>query len=224
MKLSYLSIITNLVLVLPLYGEGQPSLQYKIHRPNTNLQLKTNCTYADLKASDFPTDVSLALTIKKLDESTFSKKVSVDSEQRLIDIKTGKEFCLVFGKFANGEPIECILSDEKDLSSSVLIIPKPIQITDKNGHNLSLRMACKNGEIFFIEAAGFEPNEKLTYCSISESEVIRTPIQATPDGKFCCYALPAVLNIISGKASVEIIGKTTDHLKVKYIWGPAAFN
>ena len=223
LKTFYLSFFINLIFALSIFGEVKPCLNYMLAQ-DIKLSTPKQIYYSvEFAAPGFLTDIPLIFTAKYLNGSTFSTKVRIDANQHVLDGETGKELSLVLGKFAKGETIIFTLTDNEDLSATVTIVPNPIEITDKHGHKLAIRMISQDGNQFEMEATGFEPNEGLTICSKSESETLRHPVQASPEGIINAILSPAVLSIPSGKASIEIIGKTTDQLKLKYIWGAGAF-
>lgn len=198
--------------------DAAPRLDY-IVEPLLNTPVQT----INFIASDFPTEIPLTLIIKRLDGFEMKYKVKIDQKNRLIGFEDGKETSFVFENYANGEPMNYTLTDNKELTATCDLIPNPLYAFDKGGHTLTLKMTSPNAENFELTATGFEPHEKFELWSRSEGEKIINSVVADSEGNFKCLLLPAVIGLWSGRASVQLSGKTTDNLKVKYIWGEDAF-
>lgn len=208
----------------------EPKLFYELLKHSDSID-------AHFMTEGIPTNVPLSLNIKRLNGSTaLLKKVRVNDKNQIVEFNSGKLFELSFGKFAKGESMECSLSLESDeLVTSLFIVPYPIQVNDEFGHILTLKIVNAAGTLFHLEGSGFEPNEKLIYSRETEKDpswnrnlimrrpIFRDSIQATKEGKIDIFINPKILSLPSGKASLEIIGKTSRNLKVKYKWGSAAF-
>ena len=220
----YLAAFANVFSFFPAFGEGvQPSLKYELvqdhpHPTNPRMDIKMY----KFSAQGFPREAPLILSMKKLDGQVDSMNAKLDYKEDLLT-ESRKEYNLAIGRCAYGEPFEMTLTDGKDLKAFVVIVPKEIRTQDSAGHELTLTMQTRNGEIFLLEASGFQPNEKLTLCSISNGEINPGPINATEEGKVACFLAPAVIGSLSGKASIQIEGKTTDNLRLEYVWGLDAF-
>lgn len=207
----------HLVIAVPMLNAAA-RLEY-IVEPFLNTPVQT----ISFRASGFSTETPLTLIVRRLDNFEMKYKVKVDQKNRLVDLQNGKEMSLVFGNFANGEPMNYTLTDERALIAICDIIPHPIHAFDNAGHTLTLKMTSPNAENFELTATGFEPNEKFQLCSKSEGEKIINNVEADAEGNFKCLLLPAVIGLKTGRASVQLSGKTTDNLKVNYIWGEDAF-
>ncbi len=173
------------------------------------------------KAEHFPSHTPLHFVVKLMNDTiTEDRQVVINDEGRVIDIDLQQEWYLGLGKFFNGEPIKCMLfTDNKEVFASTRMIPYPIEKKDEAGHELSLELITPDGEHFRVKATGFEPSEKLMLYSTSESEKLHHPIIASPEGEIVSMISPAVIGKKSGKASLELKGKTTNQLKVNYEWG-----
>lgn len=210
-------LFTHLMIAVPML-DAAARLEYIVESFfNTPVQT------INFKASGFPTETPLTLIVRRLDNFEMKHEVKIDQKNRLIDLQNGKEMSFVFGNFANGEPMNCTLTDDQVLIATCDIFPNPIHTFDKTGHTLMLKMTSPNAEIFELTATGFKPNEKFQLYSKSESEKIIHNVQADSEGNFKCVLLPAVIGLKTGHATVQLSGKTTDNLKVKYIWGEDAF-
>ncbi len=220
-KLRLLVLTINLISVFQIFGE-EPILSYQFSKHY--VPSKKELLLAQFKAEHFPINVPLIFMMKQLNGNICNeKKILIDANNRVIDCETKKEWFVAFGSFAKGEPAEVIIcTPDKNLLSSIIVVPNPIEVKDEAGHVLSLKLLSPEGYNFWVEATGFAPFEKVEFCSISESEVFKNTVQASDDGQIVMGISPAVIGKKSGKASFEIKGINTKHLKLNYRWGPEA--
>lgn len=176
---------------------------------------------ATFTAENFPKDVPVILTIENL-----SGKINqicelyVDQNNDLCPYTFQKPYMMVFQNVLEGEPFECTLKTEDgEFSTKITLIPNPMEKKDENGHVLSLCMRSPSIDMFELNASGFEPNEKVEFLSESGEEKIRKDLLASENGKIFLFISPAVKGKTNGNASVEIRGKSTQNLKLKYKWG-----
>lgn len=122
--------------------------------------------------------------------------------------------------FARGEPVQYIVLVEKTkLSASTTIIPFPNEITDGNGHTLSLDCTKKDKSVFTLKATGFESHEVVDTISIVGEQIEASQAVASEQGIIVMVLTPAADGKSSGQGSFEIKGKTTKGLKVNYEFG-----
>lgn len=217
-KLIFFALTISLLSVFQIFGE--PKMRYLQNTINS-------CRIFNFKVEGLPINVPLIflseLVNGKIGEE---RKIIIDADHRVIDLKSEKELWMMHGKFARGEPIKyklCAVEDKRVLTS-VTIVPHPIEASDEAGHVLSLELRSPDGDIFWMEATGFEPLEKVELCFKSEWEAGKNTIQASEEGKVEAVILPAVIGKRSGAASLEIKGKNTKNLNVHYRWGPEIFD
>ncbi len=202
-----------------LRAESSPTLTYQIKKQfvRSNNPL---CPFAYFKAENLPLHTSFHFFAEHFGSVSEIGQVYVDEEQRLINLNTKKELSLSFDTFSKGEAINCWLEDEnKKILASVKVIPLPLEKRDAAGHHLLLTFITPNCEQFWLVATGFEPFEKVQMYSSSENEKHCHQVQAAADGSIHSTLAPAVIGKKTGKASVELKGKNTDHLKIHYTWG-----
>lgn len=221
-KLVLFALMINLLSLFQIFGEDKPTLSYQFSKHSA--PSKKEILLGQFKAKYFPINVPLIFMMKRLDGNICNEvKILIDANNRVIDWETKKEWFVAFGGFAKGEPVEVIIcSPDKNLLSSITIVPNPIEVRDEAGHVLSLKLASSDGYNFWVEATGFAPFEKVEFYSISESEVFKDTVQASDDGQIVMGISPAVIGKRSGKASLEIKGINTKRLKVNYSWGSEA--
>lgn len=219
-RLLFYFLALNILWAGSIMSAEEPKLSYQIL--DKCQHSKGDCyRLVKFKAENFPSTTPLQFVVKLMNGTiTEDRKVTIDSEGHVIDVDLQQEWYLGLGKFFNGEPIKCMLfTDNKEVFASTRIIPYPIEKKDQAGHELSLELITPDGEHFRLKAKGFEPSEKLTLYSTSESENLHQQVTASPEGEIISMISPAVVGKKSGKASLELKGKTTNQLKVDYEWG-----
>jgi hypothetical protein len=206
---------------------NKPKLSYKeTGRPT--LPVNGPSVEVKLIPEGFPKNTPLILTMTNLlgKETTLPDKFFINEKNEIAALDKDRlphEFNLSL--FAKGEPIiYTLLTEDRKLKASVEIIPFPIEIEDKEGHRLSLKLLTADGQRFEMEASGFKPDELVTICSNSEGEKITYSVNASQEGTLIAAITPAVIGILTGKAIVELKGKTTHNLKLAYNWGYRALD
>lgn len=208
---------------LPLVNFQHPLLKSKVSKITNwaeevgdESHKADNSYFLILTAENFPQNVPLTLISMNLSKQKSVFEVYVDKNNQLFT-NGNVPFKLVMLNVSDGEPFECILmTKDKKTSAKIKVIPKPIEASDENGHTLSLCLKMPN--VYEFTATGFEPNEKVEFCSISENERLVHSVKASSEGKICSGIAPAVIGRSRGNSSIEIKGKTTKNLKVDYTW------
>lgn len=208
-------LIINLILTLSIYAEDRPTLNYQMDDKVANWSTGASYHRVILKPENFPQHMPLIFESQNLKQRILGHlNVFIDDQNRLIDMETKKEIQLDLGVYAKGEPIKCTLrtnllyADNKQLSDSVYIVPRPIQAKDEEGHVLSLRLVSDDGRMFWMTAEGFEPLEIVEFCSISESEVRRHEVQMPDEGSLDMLLAPAVIGQQAEKLPSKLKAKT----------------
>jgi hypothetical protein len=120
-----------------------------------------------------------------------------------------------------GEPHHLALVSEDGMSKVFfLITPFPV-VTDDHGCTLELVRLLPQAAVVYARAAGFAPNEKLSFESASEIESHNQMVTATADGVYDTALLPAVKGIESGQFRVTVRGKSCSPTATMD-WGPAS--
>lgn len=206
---------------------SKPRLNFKISRSiNWNKDFDEDISEmkqgysATLTAENFPKKVPLILICQNLLGEVSKFELFVDQNDQLCIFKYQKPFTFFFQNVMKGEPFDCILkTKDGKLSANATIIPWPIEKRDENGHILSLRLTSPSLDMFELNASGFEPKEEIEIYSESEGEKMKFDMMASDDGKIRYGLFPGVKGKSFGKSFLEIKGKTTKDLKVKYKWG-----
>lgn len=201
---------------------NNPSLTYqKINTSNVNGI--ANVTI-QLIAKGFPSNLPVNLTIAQMDgyEIHYPEKLLINENHEITSLsKEIRHFNM--SNVAQGEPVRYTLwSDDKKWMASVQFTPFPLEVQDKNGHQLSLRIAHPEAQYFRCTATGFSPGEEIIVYSNSESEKKTSSYKVPANGIVEIGVAPAVIGRYGGKASLEIKGITTDNLKINYKWGMEA--
>jgi hypothetical protein len=76
------------------------------------------------------------------------------------------------------------------------------------------------GVTYKMEATGFEPFEDVELCFISDAENRTDVLKASSQGTIMSVLTPtASTNLGGGRISIELKGKNTKDLEVRYNWG-----
>jgi hypothetical protein len=104
----------------------------------------------------------------------------------------------------------------------VSVQPFPNVVIDKSC-KLESVLGTPDGNLIFIQAAGFEPNSTLTITSQSYDEKHQSSAKAETDGTYFAALLPAVSGKKSGKTTIEV--KSTEcSPKLQFQWGQNAYH
>ena len=156
----------------------------------------------------------------------------VDSNGKLGELESGKlleTFIFCLGKFANGEPsIYILMSDDNEKCGEVTLIANPIEFKFKDGASIALQMQnlvdWNNGEVFKGTCQGFQPNEKLSFTSISSKEKLHFSNEVDTTGAITAMLFPAVIGKKGGSATFEVQrANSSEKAILKYKWGVDAF-
>jgi hypothetical protein len=124
---------------------------------------------------------------------------------------------IVYAGKAEPKRFALISDDDAHLKGFVAVVPFPNAATD-HGCKLESIIGSPKGEMTYLQASGFAPNEELTIDSESYKETRHLVSHADENGAYFSAMLPHVLGKDSGKTSVQVKSKTCSP-KLNFSWG-----
>ncbi len=192
--------------------EGNNYPFYKFYLYNMPLKkgqkfvlMNRNCLGDTVKMADAYVDDQLELVL------VFPNK---KNEIRL------SKFQFFLSKMNPGENMDIILASE-DLSKSLTahIVINPLEAVSKTNQKICLELRAFYGMLYECIGEGYSSNEQLKVISSSCNEEESFFINANEDGTFNFFIMPATINKTEGFATVTVLRKCGDALKITYPWG-----
>jgi hypothetical protein len=123
---------------------------------------------------------------------------------------------------AKGEPKRFVLIPSSDKNKKFLIYVVPFPNFETDGKcRLESILGSSNGELIFIEASGFVPNEELTVDSKSYGEAKHYKAHADLNGSYFAALLPFVSGKASGSTQFAVATHTCNPT-LTFDWGRGA--
>ena len=199
----------------------------------SRLQDRTLVTYG-LYAIGFPPNATFTLFQVQIDGAIIKNMDGITLNAAGRAICAGKEdTCsgngpddpidlVLYAGTAEPKRFALISDDSTHLKGFVSVIPFP-NIAVDNGCHLESVIGLANGELTFIQGAGFEPNAALTMESQSYDEKHHDVSKAQDDGSYFAAISPSVLGKKSGVTVLEI--KTSKcNPKLTFRWGENSYH